>query len=144
MTRKIVVAALLLLPLASIPFAAEKKAIRPPGAAPSANWSHGILADGTLYVSGMAGEDAQGKIPAGFEAEMNQALGNIDAVLKAAGMTPADVVSVQVFLTDEALFQRMNAVYTKYFQDPRPARTTVVVSKLVGPGHVEITATARK
>jgi 2-iminobutanoate/2-iminopropanoate deaminase len=59
-------------------------------------------------------------------------------------MTPADVVTVQVYLTDGALFQRMNAVYRTYFNDPRPTRTTVVVAGLVGPGHIEITATARK
>ena len=53
-------------------------------------------------------------------------------------------VSVQVYLTDAAKFQRMNAVYTSYFKDPRPTRTTVVVAKLVGPGNVEITVTARK
>jgi enamine deaminase RidA (YjgF/YER057c/UK114 family) len=47
-------------------------------------------------------------------------------------------------LTDGALFDRMNSVYKAYFKDPKPARTTVVVSKLVGAGHVEITATARK
>jgi hypothetical protein len=35
-------------------------------------------------------------------------------------------------------------VYNAYFKDPKPARTTVVVSKLVGAGHLEITATARK
>jgi 2-iminobutanoate/2-iminopropanoate deaminase len=49
-----------------------------------------------------------------------------------------------VHLTDGALFQRMNAVYTTYFKDPRPTGTTVVVATLVGPGHIEITATARK
>ena len=42
------------------------------------------------------------------------------------------------------MFQRFNAVYTTYFKDPRPTRTTVVVAKLVGPGHIEITTTARK
>ena len=136
------VAALLL--LAAAPASAEKRIIRPPDAQPSANWSHGILVDGTLYVSGMAGEDKDGKIPASFEAEVRQALANIGAVLKAAGMSPADVVSVQVYLTDGTLFDRMNAVYTSFFPQPRPARTTVVVAKLVGPGHVEITVTARK
>jgi 2-iminobutanoate/2-iminopropanoate deaminase len=55
-----------------------------------------------------------------------------------------DVVSVQVYLTDAARFPRMNAVYTSYFKDPRPTRTTVVVAKLVGPGNIEITVTARK
>jgi enamine deaminase RidA (YjgF/YER057c/UK114 family) len=38
----------------------------------------------------------------------------------------------------------MNAVYTTYFKDPRPTRTTVVVAGLVGPGNIEITVTAKK
>jgi len=123
---------------------AEKKVVRPPGAEPSASWSHGILMGDTLYVSGMGGEDATGKIPGNFEAEVKQALDNIGAVLKAAGMSSGDVVSAQVYLTDVATFERMNAVYKAYFKDPRPTRTTVVVAKLVGQGHIEITATARK
>jgi enamine deaminase RidA (YjgF/YER057c/UK114 family) len=65
-------------------------------------------------------------------------------VLKAAGMTSSDVVSVQAYLTDGALFQRFNTVETSYFKDPRPTRTTVVVAQLVGEGHIEITVTARK
>jgi 2-iminobutanoate/2-iminopropanoate deaminase len=125
-------------------FGAEKKIITPSGAKPGGNYSQGILIDGTLYVSGQAGEDAAGKIPGDFEAEVKQSLDNIGAVLNAAGMAPTDVVSVQVYLTDAGDFQRMNAVYTSYFKDPRPTRTTVVVAKLVGPGHVEITVTARK
>jgi 2-iminobutanoate/2-iminopropanoate deaminase len=125
-------------------FAAQKKIVRPPGAAPGGNFSQGILIDGTLYVSGQGGEDNNGKIPAAFEAEVKQALDNIDVVLKTAGMTASDVVSVQAYLTDGALFQRFNTVYTAYFKDPRPTRTTVVVAKLVGDGHIEITVTARK
>jgi len=123
---------------------AEKSVVRPPGTEPSASWSHGILVGDTLYISGMGGEDAAGKIPGDFEAEVKQALNNIGAVLKAAGMSPGDVVSVQVYLTDVAAFEPMNAVYKAYFKDPRPTRTTVVVAKLVGQGHIEITATARK
>jgi enamine deaminase RidA (YjgF/YER057c/UK114 family) len=78
----------------------------------------------------MGGEDAAGKIPGEFEAEVKQALNNIGAVLKAAGMSPDNVVSVQVYLTDGATFERMNAVYQACFKDPRPTRTTVVVAKL--------------
>lgn len=122
----------------------NKKVVVPKGAEPSASWSHGLLVDDTLYVSGMGGEDAAGKIPATFEAEVKQSLDNIDAVLRAADMTFADVVSVQVYLTDGALFDRMNTVYKATFKDPKPTRTTVVVAKLVGAGHIEITATARK
>jgi 2-iminobutanoate/2-iminopropanoate deaminase len=123
---------------------AEKRVVRPPGAEASASWSHGILVGDTLYISGMGGGDAAGKIAGDFEAEVRQALDNIGAVLKAAEMSPGDVVSVQVYLTDGATFERMNAVYKAYFKDPRPTRTTVVVAKLVGQGHIEITATARK
>jgi 2-iminobutanoate/2-iminopropanoate deaminase len=122
----------------------EKKVILPPGAKPSGNWSYGILADGTLYVSGMGGEDASGKIPASFEAEVQQSLDNIDKVLKAAGMSSANVVSAQVYITNRDTFAQMNKVYTSYFKDPRPTRTTVVVAGLVGDGHVEITVTAKK
>ena len=123
---------------------ADRKVIRPKGAEPNAGWSYGILVDDTLYVSGMGGEDAAGKIPATFEAEVKQSLDNITAVLKEAGMTPEDIVSMQVYITDGALFDRMNTVYKAYFTDPKPTRTTVVVAGLVGAGHVEITATARK
>ena len=123
---------------------AQKSVVRPPGAEPSASWSHGILVGDTLFISGMGGEDAAGKIPGVFEAEVKQALDNVGAVLKAGGMSSADVVSVQVYLTDAESFERMNAVYKAYFKEPRPTRTTVVVAKLVGQGHIEITATARK
>jgi 2-iminobutanoate/2-iminopropanoate deaminase len=122
----------------------QKKSVLPSGAKPSGSWSYGILADGTLYISGMGGEDANGKIPASFEAEVQQTLDNIGSVLKAAAMSPADVVSVQVYLTDRNTFDRMNKVYTSFFKDPRPTRTTVVVAGLVGEGHVEITVTAKK
>lgn len=124
--------------------AVDKTVVRPPGAEQSGSWSHGLLVGDTLYISGMGGEDAAGKIPDNFEAEVNQSLNNIEAVLKAAGMSSENVVSVQVYLTDVATFERMNAVYKTYFKDPRPTRTTVVISKLVGSGHIEITATARK
>jgi 2-iminobutanoate/2-iminopropanoate deaminase len=122
----------------------NKKIILPPGSNASGNWSPGILVDGTLYVSGMGGEDASGKIPANFDAEVKQSLDNINTVLKEAGMTPADVVSAQVYLTNKDLFERMNTVYSSFFKVPRPARTTVVVADLVGEGHIEITVTARK
>jgi 2-iminobutanoate/2-iminopropanoate deaminase len=142
--RKTILTAVLVVLCAGLALAADKKIIYPPGAKPGGNYSPGILVGDTLYVSGMGGEDASGKIPGTFEAEVKQTLDNIGAVLKQAGMAPSDVVSIQVYLIDGAMFQRMNAVYAQYFKDPRPTRTTVVVAKLVGPGNIEITATARK
>jgi 2-iminobutanoate/2-iminopropanoate deaminase len=144
MLKPIISGALLILCFFVPTVRTDRKTILPPGSKAGGNWSPGILLDGTLYVSGMGGEDANGKIPADFASEVKQSLDNIGVVLKEAGMSPADVVSVQVYLTDVNTFQQMNTVYTSYFKDPRPTRTTVVVAKLVGAGRIEITATARK
>jgi len=140
-----------LLLIAAAPLAAEKKVIVPPELTPAAGapapmFSPGILLDGTLYISGQIGRDPKdGSIPEEFEAEVKNCLNYIGAVLKSAGMTYDDVVSVQVYLTDMGLFQRMNAVYGGVFKTPRPTRTTVGVSKLALPNaRVEITVTARK
>jgi 2-iminobutanoate/2-iminopropanoate deaminase len=134
---------LLIVPGLTAP-ASPKKIIYPPGTKAGGNFSPAILVDGSLYVSGMLGLDANGKIPETFEAEVQQSLDNIDAALKAGGMTRDDVVSVQVYLTDLSNFQRMNKVYAGFFKDPRPTRTTVGVAGLVNGGHIEITVAARK
>jgi 2-iminobutanoate/2-iminopropanoate deaminase len=132
--------------LLAAPLAAEKKVIAPPEFAGTAPFSPGILVDGTLYVSGQIGRDLKtNQVPADFEAEVKTVLNNVGIVLKAGGMTYKDVVSVQVYLTDIGLFARMNAVYTTFFPEPRPTRTTVEVTKLAAAtAHIEITVTARK
>ena len=126
-------------------YAAGRKEIHPKEFPAGAPFSPGILAGGTLYVAGQTGQNlATKQIPEEFEAEVRQALDNIGLVLKAAGMTFDNAVAVQVFLTDMSLFPRMNTVYTTYFKEPRPARTTVGVAKLVGTARIEITVTAHK
>jgi len=121
---------------------AEKKAIFPKGAPTAGPYSPGVLSNGTLYVAGQIGRDASGNIPDNFEEEVKACLANIDRILKEAGVTPADAVAAQVYLTDMELFDRMNKVYMTYFPEPRPARTTVGVAKLVGKSRIEITVTA--
>ena len=78
-----------LLVVGPAPLAAEKKVISPPEfAGGTANFSPGILVDGTLYVSGQIGQDLKTKqIPTDFETEVKTLLNNIGIVLKAAGMT---------------------------------------------------------
>jgi 2-iminobutanoate/2-iminopropanoate deaminase len=124
--------------------AADKKVVRPASSTPAGPYSPGIIAGGTLYVAGQVGRDKDGKYPESFEAEVAQTLENIGVILKEAGYKFEDAVAVQVYLTDIEMFQRMNAVYMKYFPDPRPARTTVGISKLVGPARIEVTVTAWK
>ena len=121
---------------------AEKKAIFPKGSATAGPYSPGVLSNGTLYVAGQIGRDASGNIPDSFEEEVKLTLENVDRILKEVGVTPAQAVAVQVYLTDMELFDRMNKVYMGYFPEPRPARTTVGVAKLVGKARIEITVTA--
>lgn len=131
--------------------AASKKVIVPPEMAPAPGaaapmFSPGILMGDTLYVSGQVGQDLKTKdIPADFETEVKTCFADIGLVLKAAGMSFDNVVSVQVYLTDMDLFPRMNAVYATVFNSPRPTRTTVGVTKLASAkAHMEVTVTARK
>lgn len=124
---------------------AGKKLIHPKEFPKGRPFSPGILVGGTLYVAGQVGQDLKtGKIPENFEAEVRQTFDNIGLILKEGGMSFDDVVAVNVYLTDIELFQRMNAVYITYFKEPRPVRTTVGVTKLAGPAHIEITVTAQK
>jgi reactive intermediate/imine deaminase len=136
-----VFAAMLTVPLSAAP----KKVIHPKEFPQGRPFSPGILVGDTLYVAGQTGSDLKtGKIPDEFEAEVRQTLDNIGLVLKEAGMSFDNAVTVQVYLTDMSLFPRMNAVYTTYFKEPRPARTTVGIAKLVGTARIEITVTASK
>ncbi len=136
---------LLLLAAAVMAFAADKKVIQPKEFATGRPFSPGILVDGTLYVAGQTGTDLKtGKRPEEFEAEVKTCLDNIGIILKEAKMDFNDAVTVTVYLTDMELFPRMNAVYTTYFKEPRPARATVGVAKLVGTSRIEISVTAHK
>jgi 2-iminobutanoate/2-iminopropanoate deaminase len=67
---------------------------------------------------------------------------NIAGVLKANGFTFGNVVKTTVFLTDLANFAAMNAVYSKYFTEPFPARSTIQVAGLPRGSQVEIEVTA--
>ena len=139
----------ILLPLALFvagsALAASKQVVQPKEFPTGRPFSPGILVDGTLYVAGQTGSDLKtGQIPEDFEAEVKQCLENIGLVLKEAGMTFDNAVAVQVYLTDMSLFPRMNTVYTTYFKEPRPVRTTVGVAKLVGTARIEVTVTAHR
>jgi reactive intermediate/imine deaminase len=137
--------ALLGLALAVSATAASKKVIQPKDFPTGRPFSPGILVDDTLYIAGQTGTDLKtGQLPEDFDAEVKQCLDNIGLILKEAGMSFDDAVAVQVYLTDMSLFPRMNAVYTTYFKEPRPARTTVGVAKLVGTARIEVTVTAHR
>ncbi len=121
----------------------ERRAVQPKEFPPGRPFSPAVWAGQTLYVAGQIGSDLKtGKIPETFEDEVKTCLDNVGVILKAAGLGFDDVVTVNVYLTDMSLFQRMNSVYISYFKEPRPARTTVGVSGLAGGAKIEITVAA--
>ncbi len=139
------IAIALLLALAGFMLAADKKIIYPSEFRPNMPFSPGVLVGDTLYCAGQTGSDLKtGEYPAKFEDEVDQTFKRIGIILKAAGYDYSDAVDVKVYLTDIALFPKMNPVYTQYFKKDRPARTTVAVAGLVGKARIEITVTARK
>ena len=111
---------------------------------PAGPYSPGIVAGNFVFVSGQAGRDpATGVLPDGVEAQTEQALRNIETILKGAGSSLSRVIRCGVFLVDIKEFAKMNAVYSRVFDGHRPARTTVEVSALPEPDlRVEIDAVA--
>ena len=73
-----------------------------------------------------------------IEAQTRQVMKNVQAVLKAAGLTPSQVVKTTIFLRNMADFPKVNAIYGENFQAPFPARSTVEVARLPRDVLVEI------
>ena len=108
-------------------------------------YSHAIQAGNTLYTSGQLGiNPATDAIPEGVEAQAEQAMKNLGAVLNAAGMEYADVVKTTVFLKNMSDFAAINAIYATYFTTDAPARSCVAVATLPKDGLYEIEAIAVK
>jgi 2-iminobutanoate/2-iminopropanoate deaminase len=93
-----------------------------------------------VYTSGQVAQDpATGKLIEGSVAvQTEQIFHNLKVILEAADKTLADVVKVNVYLTDIRDFAAMNEVYAKHFIAPYPARTTVAVAALPLSAVVEI------
>jgi 2-iminobutanoate/2-iminopropanoate deaminase len=87
-------------------------------------YSQAIVAGELIFCSGMAGIDpTSGAIPDGIEAQTEQALRNLAAVLAEAGASMDDVVKTTIFYADVDDFARLNAVYARHMPDPPPARS---------------------
>jgi 2-iminobutanoate/2-iminopropanoate deaminase len=105
---------------------------------PSSGYSQALKFGALIVTSGYLGThpDGSGVVKGGFEAEVRQALANIGAVLQAAGCTFADVVRVNVSLTEIERFAEMDRIFREYFQAPYPTRNTIGVKELWGGAQV--------
>jgi 2-iminobutanoate/2-iminopropanoate deaminase len=94
-------------------------------------YSQAIVAGGFVFCSGTAGIDpATGTAPDGIQAQTEQALRNLGAVLQAAGTSMAGVVKTTIFYSDVEDFAALNEVYARHMPDPPPARSA--------PAHIRL------
>ena len=103
-------------------------------------YSQAIRSGGLLFCSGQTPivPDTNKMVDGEIGPQTRQALMNLSAVLKAEGLSLADVVKTTVFLKNFRDFPAMNAVYAEVFGEHQPARSTVEVSRLPLDALVEI------
>ena len=144
-----IIAALALVALSAGAALAQEKQVVATKDAPEAigPYSQAIKVGNTLFLAGQIAIDPKtNKMieTTDIEAQTKLTLDNLKAVVEAAGMTMADIVSTSVFLVDLNDFAKMNAVYATYFKDKPPARATVQVARLPRDAKVEISAVAAR
>ena len=111
---------------------------------PIGPYSQGVVAGGFMFVSGQIPLDPRTNelVGGGIEAQTEQVLKNLMAILKEAKMGPENVVKATVFLSDLKDFAKMNEVYARYLGKEPPARSTVQAAGLPQGVKVEIDAVA--
>jgi len=126
--------------------AAERRYIAPRTAADKTlpPFSGGVFVGDTFYLAGTIGRDKDGKVPGEAAAEARLVLDDIQATLKAAGLTMDDLVVVQIFCSDVAHYAAFNDVYRGYFKKEFPARAFIGSGKLLFDARFEVQGIAVK
>jgi len=109
-------------------------------AAPAAigTYSQAVKVGTTVYLSGQIGLDpATMQMVSSTEAQIHRVFQNLKAVAEAAGGSLADVVKLNIFLTDLSHFAKVNQIMAEYFSEPYPARAAVGVAALPRGADVE-------
>lgn len=108
---------------------------------PKSAHSHVVKAGDFLFTTGQMGRDIDGKMLDGIENQTRQALENLKIVAEAAGSTLDNVARITVFVTNLDDVTKLNEVYfNEFFQENRPARTCVEVSKIAQGALLELDA----
>ena len=109
-------------------------------------YSQAIEVKGMIYTSGMIPIDpSTGELVTGsVEAQAEQAISNLEALLAASGSSIEKAVKTVVFISNMDDFGKINEVYAKHFKEPYPARSCVQVARLPKDVAIEIEAVAVK
>ena len=105
-------------------------------------YSQAVKVDNTVYISGQIPLDPASMeiVAGGIEAEITRVFDNLKAVAQAAGGNLADIVKLNIFLTDLGNFPRVNEIMAQYFEQPYPARAAIGVAALPKGVGVEMDA----
>ena len=105
-------------------------------------YSQAVKVDNTVYMSGQIPLDPASMevVEGGIEAEITRVFDNLKAVATASGGSLADVVKLNIFLTDLSNFPTVNEIMAQYFQQPYPARAAIGVAALPKGVGVEMDA----
>jgi 2-iminobutanoate/2-iminopropanoate deaminase len=110
---------------------------------PVGPYSQVVQAGSFLFLAGQIPLTHESRMIEGdISMQARQVLDNLKAVLEKAGATMNHVVKTTIFLADLADFEAVNKVYSEYFQEPYPARSTVEAAKLPKGARLEIDAIA--
>jgi 2-iminobutanoate/2-iminopropanoate deaminase len=130
-----------------VPAGAERVVIHPEGWMKSPNpYSYAIRSGDTLFLSGLVSRNGRDNsvVTGDVPTQTRTVMDNAGELLKAAGMSHANVVSARVYLPDGSTFQQMNATYRTYFPSEPPARATVIAGLAGTQYNVEITMVASR
>jgi reactive intermediate/imine deaminase len=103
-------------------------------------YSQAVRVGDTVYLSGQIPLDpsTMEMVSGDFDAEAKRVFDNLKAVIEAAGGSFGHVCKVTIFITDFALFPKVNEVMAQYFREPYPARSTVGVASLPRGARIEV------
>ena len=111
---------------------------------PAGHYSQAIEHMGLIYVSGQlpVNPESKEKHVGSIEEQTEQVLANLEAILKNGKSDKGQVVKVTVYISDIALWDRVNSVYARFFGDHRPARAVVPTRELHFGFQIEVDAIA--
>lgn len=96
---------------------------------PAGPYSHAVVVEKFVFVSGQIPIRKNGEIPDKFEERVKTVIENVRVILKDVGLDLENVVKVTVYLKDLSKFNEFNKVYERYFKN-KPARSVIGVSDL--------------
>lgn len=99
---------------------------------PAGHYSQATVHQGVVYVAGQLALDPATRelVPGGIEAQTERTLANVSAVLEAAGSDLAHVLKMNVYVSDISLWGAVNATYTAFMGESRPARAVIPTREL--------------